>query len=305
MSRSDHGSRHRLGRPHVPQEAAIDNIAPRGRDWEYGRFVDLSFAFGARYAGSAEEMATRFQRNIERLSPPDLASTERQVSDREGIAILGQVAGGILHDFNNILTVITGTIDILAEAVVDRPDLVAVARLIDEAATRGARLTSQLQAIARGRPPQPRELDIDELLADVGRLLRPTLGTEIEVSMRVVPGTPTALADPGQLMAALLCLAIIARDAMAGGGRLEFEAKSASFAGLAALNRCGVEDLIAVVLNAHANGGAIGRPDRSFSELRMVEDFVSRSNGRLEIGECRGNSFAVAILLPRGEAPLA
>ena len=221
------------------------------------------------------------------------------------MAIVGQVAGGILHDFNNILTVITGTIEILAEAVADQPDLAAVARLIDEAASRGARLTSQLLAFARGRPPQLCALDIDELLADVGRLLRPTLGTEIEVSAQVVPGTPTAFADPGQLMAALLCLAIMARDTMADGGRLEFEAKSASILEAAAPGQGGAEDGVVVVLNAQANGGAIGRPDRMLPDLRMVEDFVSRSNGRLEIGESCGTSFAVQILLPRGEALLA
>ena len=57
-------------------------------------------------------------------------------------ALLGQVSGGILHEFNNILTVISGTIDILAQAVIDRPELAAITRLIDEAALRGARLTS-------------------------------------------------------------------------------------------------------------------------------------------------------------------
>jgi C4-dicarboxylate-specific signal transduction histidine kinase len=250
-------------------------------------------------------MATTFQHKPGQSSSPDAVETDRRAADSEsqGMAIVGQVAGGILHDFNNILTVITGTIDILAQAVEDRPDLAAVARLIDEAATRGARLTSQLLAFARGRPPRPCDLDLDELLADVGRLLRPTLGTEIELSVRVVPGTPTAFADPGQLMAALLCLAIMARDAMAGGGRLAFEARPTSVSPAAPDQ--GSEDGVAIVLSAHADGGAIARPDRCVSHVRMVEDFVSRSNGRIEIGEPCGADFAVEILLPRGEALLA
>jgi nitrogen-specific signal transduction histidine kinase len=183
---------------------------------------------------------------------------------------------------------------------VDRPDLAAVARLIDEAATRGARLTSQLLAFARGRPPQPCDLDIDELLADVGRLLRPTLGTRIEITASVVPGTPTAFADPGQLMAALLCLAIMARDAMAGCGRLAFETRSVGAS--KAVPEQGAEDGVAIVLKAHANGGTIGRPGRMASDIRMVEEFVRRSNGRVELGEPSGADFAVEILLPRGEA---
>jgi nitrogen-specific signal transduction histidine kinase len=250
-------------------------------------------------------MATTFQHELEQSSSREPAETDRQVAESEsqGMAIVGQVAGGLLHDFNNILTVITGTIDILAEAVVDRPDLAAVARLIDEAATRGARLTSQLLAFARDRPPQPCDLDIDELLADVGRLLRPTLGADIEISARVAQGTPTAFADPGQLMAALLCLAIMARDAMAGGGRLVFEARSARPS--EAAGDQSAEDGVAIVLNAHANSGAIGRPDRTASDARMLQGFVRRSNGRIEIGEPSGADFVVEILLPRGEALLA
>jgi len=249
-------------------------------------------------------MATTFQHRPEQASSQHTVEPDRQAeSESQGMAIVGQVAGGILHDFNNILTVITGTIDILAQAVVDRPDLAAVARLIDEAANRGARLTSQLLAFARGRPPQPCDLDIDELLADVGRLLRPTLGTEIEVTAGVVPGTPTAFADPSQLMAALLCLAMMARDAMAGRGRLAFEARPARGSELAPDQSA--EAGAAIVLNARADGGAIGRLDRMASDIRMVRDFVSRSNGRLELGEPRGADCVVEILLPRGEALLA
>jgi nitrogen-specific signal transduction histidine kinase len=250
-------------------------------------------------------MVTTFQHRPEQSSSqhpvePDPRAAE---SESQGMLIVGQVADGILHDFNNILTVITGTIDILAQAVVDRPDLAAVARLIDEAANRGARLTSQLLSFARGRPPQPCDLDIDELLADVGRLLRPTLGTEIEVTASVAPGTPTAFADPSQLMAALLCLAIMVRDAMAGGGRLAFEARPAHGSEVAPGQ--GVEAGATIVLHAHANGGTIGRFDRMVSDMRMVRDFVSRSNGRLKLGEPRGADFVAEILLPRGEALLA
>jgi hypothetical protein len=232
--------------------------------------------------------------------------TDRQLSNSEsqGMVIVGQVAGGILHDFNNILTVITGTIEILAQAVVDQPDLAAVARLIDEAASRGARMTSQLMAFAQGRPPRPCDIDIDELLADAGRLLRPTLGTAIEIAARVAPGTPTAFADPAQLMAALLCLAIMARDVMAGGGRLDFDA-----AGIDPAMSGGSEQYkeysVVIVLKAHVNEKGLDGRDLVLPELGMVRDFVSRSNGRLRTGPSSGSGFAVEILLPRGEALLA
>ena len=94
---------------------------------------------------------------------------------------VGQLTGGIAHDFNNILTVITGTIEILAEAVEKEPQLAAITRMIDEAASRGADLTQHLLAFARKQPLQPRETDVNTLIIDTAKLLRPTLGEQIEI----------------------------------------------------------------------------------------------------------------------------
>ncbi len=211
-----------------------------------------------------------------------------------GLAIVGQVAGGILHDFNNILTVITGTIDILAEAVEDRPELAAVARLIDEAATRGARLTSQLLSFARGRPPRPCAVELNELLADVGRLLRPTLGTNVEVTTSVAADVPAAFADPGQLMAALLCLAVMTRDAMACGGKIDINARQAS----SSASDDAASDVL-IVVKASVNAGSLTLPHHMFPDIQVVDDFVRRSNGRLELKQPDGRAASVEIVLPR------
>jgi nitrogen-specific signal transduction histidine kinase len=219
-------------------------------------------------------------------------------SENPGMAIVGQVAGGILHDFNNILTVITGTIEILAEAVIDQPDLAAVARLIDGAASRGVRLTSQLMAFAQGRPPRCCVVDVNELLADAGRLLRPTLGPEVAITARVEPETPTAFADPGQLLAALLCLAVMSREAVARGGRLDFEAAAADTASTQSAED---QDDIAIRLKAEVGDGAAERRN-ALPDLGVVADFVSRSNGTLKVLQSSGTGFAVEIRLPRGSA---
>src|SRR5712692_3176839 len=79
---------------------------------------------------------------------------------------VGQLTGGIAHDFNNILTVITGTIEILADAVAKEPELVTIAKMIDEAASRGADLTRHLLAFARKQPLQPRETDLNTLIIE-------------------------------------------------------------------------------------------------------------------------------------------
>ena len=99
-----------------------------------------------------------------------------QLRQAQKMEAVGQLTGGVAHDLNNILTVITGTIEILAEAVADRPELLAIAKMIDEAAARGADLTLRLLAFARKQPLQPREVDINKLAVQAANLLRPTLG---------------------------------------------------------------------------------------------------------------------------------
>lgn len=157
-------------------------------------------------------------------NPLPTEAAEAQAGRARRMEIVGQLTGGVVHDFNNILTVISGTIDILAEAVADRPDLAAITTLIGEAAARGASLTSNLLAFSCGQPSQVSDVDVASLLADAARLLRPTLGEQIAISSKPVVGVQLVLADPSRLMAAILNLAILARDAMPRGGKLSFEA---------------------------------------------------------------------------------
>jgi signal transduction histidine kinase len=207
---------------------------------------------------------------------------------------VGQLAGGILHDFNNVLTVITGMIEILSEAVADEPQLAAVARLIDEAATRGAALSSRLLGFARGQPAQPREVDVAALLAEAGRLLRPTLAG-IEVA--VVPATdlPAALADMGQVMAAVLSLAIAARNAMPEGGVLTLLARTRRVPQSA--GRAGANAIV-IALHAHGYGEVSKHPEQIFTDVAMAEEFVAPSAGHVVVLAPAGAKACVEIVLP-------
>src|ERR1700734_303312 len=158
--------------------------------------------------------------------PLPAETTEAQARVAARMESIGQLTGGIAHDFNNILTVITGTIGILAEAVADRPELEAIARMIDEAAERGGQLTKHLLAFARKQPRQPREIDINNLVLETIKLLRPTLGEHIQIDPLLAEGTWPALVDPNQLTTAILNLALNARDAMQDGGSLAIETKN-------------------------------------------------------------------------------
>ena len=230
---------------------------------------------------------------LEKSLPAEVA--EAQVSRARRMEIVGQLTGGVVHDFNNILTVISGTIDLLAEAVADRPDLAAITTLISEAAARGASLTSNLLAFSCGQPSQPRDVDVASLLADAARLLRPTLGEQIAISSKPVAGVQLVLADPSQLMAAILHLAILARDAMPGGGKLSFEAGRADL-------EISADDFVMIAVNASGYGSIADHPEPVFADLGVVEDIVRQSGGHLEVRSEAGSGTSVRVYLPRATA---
>ncbi|MCP1782949.1 PAS domain S-box-containing protein [Bradyrhizobium barranii subsp. barranii] len=147
-------------------------------------------------------------------------AAEEQLIQAQKMEAVGQLTGGIAHEFNNMLTVITGTIEILADAVKDAPPLATITKLISEAADRGAALTSSLLSFARKQALQPAEIDVNELLEEVAKLLLATFDKTIEIVSRLDRNVWLAFADRGQLSAALLNLAINARDAMLDGGKL-------------------------------------------------------------------------------------
>jgi CheY-like chemotaxis protein len=225
---------------------------------------------------------------------------DAQISQNRKMAIVGELTGGIVHDFNNILTVISGTIEILAEAVADRPDLAAIARLIDEAAARGANLTSHLLAFARGQSSPPRDVDVNAVVVEAARLLRPTLGEQIEIDAMPGAGIALALVDPHQLMTAILHLAIMARDAMPEGGRLALETGSrvADGGGAGAGSEPGAGDGVLVAVSAFRHGISPGHADRLFADLGIVNDFVRQSNGHIRVCSEAGPGTSVKIYLP-------
>ncbi len=153
-------------------------------------------------------------------------ASEEQRRQTQRMEAVGQLTGGVAHDFNNILTVITCTIDILADAVRDKPELAAIARTIGEAADHGAQLTQSLLAFARKQPLQPLATDINALILEAAKLLRPSLGEHIEIEAVLRDDAWPALVDPSQLTTALLNLAVNPRDAMPRGGKLLLETRN-------------------------------------------------------------------------------
>jgi CheY-like chemotaxis protein len=230
---------------------------------------------------------------------------------------VGQLTGGIAHDFNNMLTVITGTIEILAEAVRNQPHLARIVTLISEAADRGSELTANLLAFARKQPLQPVEIDVNALVNEVGRLLAPTLGRQIEIKTALDADIWPALVDPGQLSSALVNLAINARDAMPDGGTLTFATSNITMDGRDAsasgIDR--VDDYVVVEVTDTGTGIPEAIRDKIFDPffstketgqgtglgLSMVFGFAKQSGGNIEVDSEEGRGTTFRIYLPKAD----
>jgi PAS domain S-box-containing protein len=252
----------------------------------------------------------------------DKIAAEERIRQSEKMEAIGQLTGGIAHDFNNILTVITGTIEIVAAAVEKEPQLAAITKMIDEAAARGADLTQHLLAFARRQPLQPREVDINTLIMDAIKLLRPTLGEHIEIEASFDEEACIATVDPNQLATAILNLALNARDAMPGGGKLILETGSAyldeNYSRTNDEIRPGRYALIAVSDTGSGIPAAI--LDKVFDPfftskgpgkgtglgLSMVYGFIKQSAGHIKIYSEEGHGTTIKMYLPPGTGtPLA
>jgi signal transduction histidine kinase len=245
----------------------------------------------------------------------DKNAADLQLRQAQKMEAVGQLTGGIAHDLNNILTVITGTIEILMEGVADRPELAAIAKMIDEATARGADLTQRLLAFARKQPLQPREIDVNSLVIEASNLLRPTLGEQVEVHMVLAGDVSRALIDPSQLTNAILNLALNARDAMAGGGKLTIETGNVVFGeDYASMNSdvtAGNYVMVAVTDSGHGiPAGILNNVFEPFFTtkevnkgsglgLSMVYGFVKQSNGHIKISSEEGHGTTVRIYLPQ------
>ncbi len=243
---------------------------------------------------------------------------EEQLIQAQKMDSVGQLTGGIAHDFNNMLTVITGTIEILADGVKDTPHLATIAKLIGEAADRGAQLTASLLAFARKQPLQPTEIDVNELIREAERLLSPTLGKQIEVETALGGDLWPAFIDRGQLSAALVNLAINARDAMSGSGKLTFATGNITFgvpeAVARGVGRAG--DYVSIEVSDTGAGIAQADLERIFDPffstkgvgqgaglgLSMVFGFAKQSGGSVDVRSEEGSGTTFRIFLPRAES---
>ena len=156
-----------------------------------------------------------------------LRDSEEQLRQSQKMDAIGRLAGGIAHDFNNLLTVIMGYSEQMLDRMCEGDPQRRPAEEIQNAAERAASLTRQLLAFSRRQMLEAKPLDLNRTTSGTAELLRRLLGEDIELLLKLDPGLGHVLADEHQMQQVIMNLAINARDAMPGGGRLTLATSNA------------------------------------------------------------------------------
>jgi PAS domain S-box-containing protein len=248
---------------------------------------------------------------------------EEKLRQSQKMEAIGQLTGGVAHDFNNMLTAIMGNLEFLRPLLGgDRAALGHLDTAV-RAALRSSELTHRLLAFSRRQPMAPVSTDVNRLVADCRVLLQRTLGAEIGIETYMSENAWPALVDPSQLENALLNLAINARDAMPGGGKLTIESANMTFDDNHSARNPEVAPGPHVMISVSDTGAGIA-PDalrRVFEPfyttkpqgegtglgLSMVYGFAKQSGGHVSIYSELGHGTTVRLFLPRaaGASPEA
>lgn len=261
---------------------------------------------------STKELADASIRLADQIAVRERA--EALLHQAQKMEVVGQLTGGLAHDFNNLLMIIGGNLDLIRKRISDDHIVQRLDQVLS-AVQRGGKLTQQLLAFSRIQTLSPQSISINDLLPEIEMLVRRAVGSGIEVQIDLAQGLWFCRADPNQLESAILNLAINARDAMTGGGRLivstanmVLDAKAAAELGgeiapgrfvTVTLTDTGTgmtQDVITRVFEPFFTTKEVGKG--SGLGLSQVYGFVRQSGGHISIKSDVGKGTAVRLYLP-------
>jgi PAS domain S-box-containing protein len=196
---------------------------------------------------------------------------EEQLRQSQKMEAVGRLAGGVAHDFNNMLTAILGYSDLVLNQLSPTDSLCTDIEEIKKAGERATSLTTQLLAFSRKQILQPKVLELNERVADTDKMLQRLIGEDIELITSLDPALGRVKADPGQIEQILLNLAVNARDAMPEGGKLTIETANVDLDQAYARGHVAVQPGPYVMLSVSDTGFGIS-PE---VQARMFEPFFT------------------------------
>ena len=245
---------------------------------------------------------------------------EEHLRQTQKMEAVGQLAGGVAHDFNNMLTIIAGHSDLLVETMSLGEDQRLSMEQIRLAAKRAASLTTKLLAFSRRQMLRPKVLDLNAVVASIEQMLRPLLGANIELVTLLNPSLGHVKADPSQLEQVIINLAMNAQDAMPQGGRLTLETHNAELEEAQAQQQFEAQVGKHVMLTVSDTGIGMDANTRAhifepfFTTkpkdkgtglgLSTVYGIVKQSGGFISVESVPGRGATFKVYLPRVEAPL-
>ncbi|MCC7265637.1 MAG: response regulator [Candidatus Latescibacteria bacterium] len=250
-----------------------------------------------------------------------LRKSEEQLRQSQKLEAIGQLAGGVAHDFNNLLTVIISSAELLSMRLpTDDPCSRFTAEILD-AGDRAAALTRQLLAFSRKQVLAPEVLDLNDAIDDIAKMLRRLIGENILLTTLLSPDICRVKVDPGQLEQVIINLAVNARDAMPGGGRLIIETSDAqldaTYCRTRPESRPGRYALLSLIdtgvgMSAEVKARIFepffttkGTGLGTGLGLATVFGIIRQSEGHIEVDSEVGAGTAFRIYLPASEAPAA
>ena len=245
---------------------------------------------------------------------------EKQLIQAQKMEAIGRLAGGISHDFNNLLSVILGHSDILEEHLGSNVRLRKSVEATRSAAERAAALTMQLLAFSRKQVIEPKIIDLNSCVVEIQKMLHRVIGEDIELSIRLQHDLGHVKADPGQLNQVLMNLAVNSRDAMPSGGKLAIETADADLDDTYVRQHLGARPGPFVMLAVSDTG--IGMDPETLSHifepffttkeigkgtglgLSMVYGIIKQNNGYIMAYSEPGRGTTFKIYFPRSEESL-
>ncbi len=289
----------------------------RRRDGEYRHMAVRAVPVRDDSGGVREWVGTHTDITEQVEVEEQLRRTESQLLQAQRMEAVGRLAGGVAHDFNNILTVITSASQVLLETLPANSEAHADVVDIEQAAKRAAYLTRQLLAFSRRQVLQMQVLSLNAIVEDIETILRRVIGGDVELHTRLSADLGTVRADPGQIEQVIMNLAVNARDAMPDGGHLTIETANVDIGAEYAGTHLGVEPGAYVALLVSDTGQGMDAMTRAqifepfFTTkgpgkgtglgLSTVYGIVKQCDGTIWVYSEPGKGAAFKIYLPRTE----